>query len=347
MTMRPGAPSHFPAMCFGKLPAFGDFVRHNAGGRDAVAFDQWLQQGLYHARVQLGPAWEESFRRAPSYYFLFSPENSEGFLLGLLQPSHDRGSRCFPFTVALRLDRRYPPDLLPLAPVVFESFLSGATRLARDAGAMTMHQIAAATEQLDEATSRDYRAAVGQYRTRLTVTRVGELSERLWKRKDDRVFLVFKNLLDVLTPLRGRNVARLALGLRFPIVAEPTHSSHDVSYWAEAALRLMSATGVRPFLFWTAPGAPEAASGSAAVANFFLFLRQPTARSVMHFLRPDLTSDFICAVDGDGVAGLSRARSALPPAFSSALAAGDITLAELLVTLGDGIPELPVSRVLC
>ena len=339
--------SRFPAMCFGKLPAFGDFVRHNAGGRDPLAFDQWLQQGLYHARVHLGQAWEESFRRAPSYYFLFSPENSEGFLLGLLQPSRDRGERRFPFTVALRLDRRYPTELLPLAPVVFDDFLAGATRLAHEASALTLHQIAAATEQLDADTIRDYRSVAAAHLTRLGSTRVADLRERLWKGEPDRVFLVFKNLLEVLAPFRGRNSARLALGLRFPIASQVANASHDVSLWTEAALRLMSATGARPFLFWTAPPAPEAALAPASAASLFLFLRQPTARSVMHFLRPDLTSDFICAVDTDGVANVSGARAALPTTFASSLAAGEMSLAQLLETMGRGLPEVVVSRVLC
>ena len=347
MAVRLDAACDFPAMCFGKLPAFGDFVRHNAGGRDPLAFDQWLQQGLYHARGQLGAAWDESFRRAPSYHFLFSPENSEGFLLGLLQPSHDRGERCYPFTVALRVDRRYPPELLPLAPVVFDSFLTGATRFAREAGTMTLHEIAAATERLHVASNGQDDAAVASHLTRLAGTRVGDLRARLWKTDNERVFLVFKNLLEVLAPVRGRNAARLALGLRFPIASDPAHTSHDVSLWTEAALRLMSATGARPFLFWTAPRALEAGPVPASSANLFLFLRQPTARSVMHFLRPDLASDFICAVDTDGVRDLSRARSALPPGFAAALAAGDMSLAQLLETLGRGLPEVAVSRVLC
>ena len=347
MTLRLDPALRFPAMCFGKLPTFGDFVRHNAAGRDAIAFDQWLQQGLHHARGHLRSAWEESFRNAPPYYFLFSPENSEGFLLGLLHPSHDRGERCFPFTVALRLDRRYPRELLPLAPIVFESFLASATRLASDACTMTLHEIAAATEQLDAETSRDYRAILAPYLTRLTTTRVGELRDRLWKGDEERVFLVFKNLLDVLVPLRGRNTARLALGLRFPISVEPTLASEDVSLWTDAALRVMSASVARPFLFWTAPRAPGAAPASASVADFFLFLRQPTARSVMHFLRPDLASDFICNVATDGVVDLSRARSVLPAAIASALAAGDMSLSQLLDVLGRGLPEVAVSRVLC
>jgi type VI secretion system ImpM family protein len=347
MGVRLDAAPRFQAMCFGKLPAFGDFVRHNAGGRDAIAFDQWLQQGLYHARQQLGRAWEESFRRAPSYHFLYSPENSEGFLLGVLRPSVDRGERCFPFTVALRLDRRFPADLLPLAPVVFESFLGEASRFVQNAGRMSLQEIGQATERLDVSVEREHRELVAGYAAHLRTTTVSSVRERLWTGERERVFLVFRNLLEVLRPVRGRNASRLALGLRFPIDA--AHAARDVSLWTEAALRVMSATGARPFLFWTAPPPPTPAAAlmHTPAATLFLFLRQPTARSIMHFLRPDLASDFICALDTDGLQEVSRARAALPTAFANSLAAGDMTLAQLLDTLGRGLPEVAVSRVLC
>jgi type VI secretion system ImpM family protein len=347
MGVRLDAAPRFQAMCFGKLPAFGDFVRHNAGGRDAIAFDQWLQQGLYHARQHLGRSWEESFRRAPSYHFLYSPENSEGFLLGVLRPSVDRGERCFPFTVALRLDRRYPSDLLPLAPVVFESFLSDAARFARDASRMSLQEIVAATERLDVCVDREYRELVAGYATHLRTASIASVRERLWSGERDRMCLVFRNLLEVLRPIRGRNASRFALGLRFPIDA--AQAPRDVSLWTEAAFRVMSATGARPFLFWTVPPppAPDAALSHPSAATLFLFLRQPTARSIMHFLRPDLASDFICALDTDGLHDISRARAALPTAFANALATGDMSLAQLLETLGRGLPEVAVSRVLC
>ena len=346
MTPLLGTAPVFPAMCFGKLPAFGDFVRHNAGGRDALVFDQWLQQGLYHARTHLGPAWEESFRGAPAYYFLFSPESSEGFLLGLLQPSRDRGDRCFPFTVALRVDRRFPQELLPLAPVLFGSFLEGATGLARTAGSMTLHEIAEATARLDAPTGQDHRAAVAAYRESLASTRVDQFRERLWAADGERVLLAFRNLVEVLAPFRGRTPTRLALGLRFPITAEAPQAARDVSLWTDAALRMMNARGARPYLFWTAPTIGETPR-AAASAHFFLFLRQPTARSVMHFLRPDLTSDFICAVDVEGAGDPAAVRSALPAALRTALSAGEMSLHGLLEMLSRGVPDVPVGRVLC
>jgi hypothetical protein len=62
-----------------------------------------------------------------------------------------------------------------------------------------------------------------------------------------------------------------------------------------------------------------------------LFLRQPSATSVLSLLRPDLSSDAICAVDVDGADG---ARSALPARLAAAVSARDTNLLRLLDVLG-------------
>ncbi|MGH9363063.1 MAG: type VI secretion system-associated protein TagF, partial [Thermoanaerobaculia bacterium] len=46
------------AGCFGKLPIFADFIRHNAGGREAGQFDRWLQEGMALSQQVLGRDWE-------------------------------------------------------------------------------------------------------------------------------------------------------------------------------------------------------------------------------------------------------------------------------------------------
>ena len=346
MTAR-AADDVFSAMCFGKLPAFGDFVRHNVGGRDAIAFDRWLQQGLYHARVRLGDEWDASFRGSPSYHFLFFPENSESFLLGRLQPSHDRSERRFPFIVSLRVDRRLPAELLPLAPVLFASFLDGATRLMADADGMSAHDIAEATERLDTPVTQDYHALLRAYRLHLDGTSSGELWSRLWDDAgDERAAAVFANLLDVLLPLRGRNPERLALGLRFPAAPERPQLEYTVSFWLEATFRIVGARAPRPFLFWTAP-AGRAGDGEPTVAtasHLFTFLRQPTARSVLHLLRPDLDGDCIHEMDADGPGRAARRGDALPAWLAAALAARETSLGELLQLLGAQGVELPALR---
>ncbi|HEY7394827.1 MAG TPA: type VI secretion system-associated protein TagF [Gemmatimonadaceae bacterium] len=321
--------SFFPALCFGKLPLSADFIRHNAGGREVLAFDQWLQQGMYHARNELRAEWESSYRDAPAYQFVFFPENSESLLLGVLHPSHDRSERHYPFIVCLQIDRRLSTNRLPLIPMLFASFLDGATRLVEDARQnMSLQQIVERTEALRAPVDRDYAGIVREYETSLAAMSPDGLREYLWPSDgNERASRVFKNLIDILVPLRGHNAARLALGLRFPLPLDVARRSFTASFWLLAACASMGMNWPRPFFFWTAPS-----SGQLSAAAFlFLFLRQPSATSVLSLLRPDLASDAICAVDVDGA---DVARSALPARLAAAVSARDTNLLRLLDVLG-------------
>ena len=40
-----------PAGCYGKLPIFADFIRHNYRTPEVEQLDQWFQEGIYFARA--------------------------------------------------------------------------------------------------------------------------------------------------------------------------------------------------------------------------------------------------------------------------------------------------------
>jgi len=330
--------SFFPALCFGKLPMSADFIRHNAGGREVLAFDQWLQQGMYHARNELRGDWESSYRDAPAYQFVFFPENSESLLLGVLHPSHDRSERTYPFIVCLQIDRRLSTNRLPLIPMLFESFLDGATQLVEDARQnLSLQQIAERTEALRAPVDRDYAGVVREYETSLAAMSPDGLRECLWPSNgNERASRVFKNLIDILVPLRGHNAARLALGLRFPLPSDVARRSFTASFWLLAACASMGVNWPRPFFFWTAPSSRL----QSAAAFLFLFLRQPSATSVLSMLRPDLVSDAICAVDVDGA---DVPQSALPTRLAAAVSASDTNLLRLLDVLGGPMMRAPAG----
>ena len=72
----------FSAGCYGKLPVFGDFIRYNASHQQMLLLDKWLQQGLHFGKIQLGSKWNSSYKNAPTYQFVFHPENTNQFLTG-------------------------------------------------------------------------------------------------------------------------------------------------------------------------------------------------------------------------------------------------------------------------
>ena len=78
---------------FGKLPAFGDFVRVQATGPDVNHFDLWLQEGILTGRTHWESDWELIWRKAPPYHYFYSDLSSHRFLSGRIQTSRDKSGK--------------------------------------------------------------------------------------------------------------------------------------------------------------------------------------------------------------------------------------------------------------
>jgi type VI secretion system ImpM family protein len=93
-----------PAGCYGKLPIFADFIRHNYRTPEVEQLDQWFQEGIYFARQSLGGRWEAGYDKGPSFRFLFRPSGSAKFLIGAGAPGADKVGRRYPFAVFMHGD---------------------------------------------------------------------------------------------------------------------------------------------------------------------------------------------------------------------------------------------------
>lgn len=79
----------------GKLPGYGDFVRHGLPARTLEAIDRWLSQGLAAdpREWDLGEAVSWRFRAGPDVF-------GEAPLAGVMSASCDKVGRCFPIIAA-------------------------------------------------------------------------------------------------------------------------------------------------------------------------------------------------------------------------------------------------------
>lgn len=106
--------STFAPAAFGKLPAFGDFVREG-GFAGAEGFFGWLEQGIA-AGSERGNGWRECFDRGAQKAFVFSL-NERTLAVGVMAPSQDAVGRRFPFAVFNETGREPflgGPHVLPL-----------------------------------------------------------------------------------------------------------------------------------------------------------------------------------------------------------------------------------------
>jgi type VI secretion system protein ImpM len=117
---------------YGKLPVSTEFIRCQASGSEMDELDQWIREGMYHAKTNLGPTWSTNFAQAGPWRFLYLPRQGSQFLTGILMPSHDQAGREFPFLLYLLLDKEEFHHIPWCAPMHFKEFLARSHRLLTD-----------------------------------------------------------------------------------------------------------------------------------------------------------------------------------------------------------------------
>ncbi len=286
----------YQALCYGKLPGFGDFVRYNASGPELQMMDRWLQEGLHMAQMRLQSTWDAVYKFAPTYHFLFPVEQAA--LLGVMQPSYDKAGRKYPFFTALKIGfSQFTPPNNELAPILFEPYFAKALRAISSAKNGTDSR--EITQYIEESGKFDWQE----------MTRERENHESfLWKTTQDefwgqtlanaaqRRLLLFKNVTEIFAPFRPdarENLSRLRYGLRFPLSRHKDNAAHSAALWLQVCARLLGNSALLPFMFWTKPD--EQRDG-----KLFLFFRQPTAQSFLKLMQPDAESDAVFDLEREG-----------------------------------------------
>ena len=313
----------------GKMPAHGDFVRANATGTLWRLFDGWIQEGTYLAQQK--NRLSHDFADAPGYGFLFTPANESHALVGYLKPSRDQIGRKYPLILARTIEKPGTDAAsLRRLPVLHERFLSDARVLIDRAarGAIDRQSILTQLEQMSG--SIDQQQADAAYYSYLSETSWRELCADIWGQFDAASkYLVFKNLADLLTPLRAGVPPQYTLGFRFPGGTDKTVHGNTMSFWLDLIFRSLRHSEVTPSLFWRLP-----AEGKRSISSLLAFFRSPTSRVFSEMVPDEIESDHICDLDKIGAHKVAEARSHLPASLGEILDNPESTLMELRDLVG-------------
>jgi type VI secretion system protein ImpM len=313
-------------LCFGKLPSQADFVRVNAASQEALTMDQWLQQGLYYARTQLGNAWEQDFAHAPTYRFIFNPENASRFLAGVMQASQDKSQRRYPFLASLMLDRHWfrEGDTHLVVPALSSSFEGAGQVVRRAMNGLDIRQLTDAIQALN-CLEPDRNAVMGQYaKDFLEAHSIATLWEKLFGSVEDpRKYLLFSNLAEVLLSARRNNSRMVSLGLRFPLPGGLARTDYLVSFWLQVSSIMLDAMSGSLCLFWNVPE-------DDSPGFLFLFFRQPSPKIFVQLLKPETSNDNICPVDEEGIEAVGKAATSIPASLRILLDRGEGSLGSFL-----------------
>jgi type VI secretion system protein ImpM len=226
---------------WGKLPQFGDFVRHRTTRSVVRALDDWFREG----EATLG---DREASDVGTVRFLFHDGESRECLVGVFEPSSDRIGRSFPFAIfgVTDCDRWHS-----LAPVVFGGFLDQAARLLHGADdiATTAEMVerveALLTPGFDEIAEGEARYAEFVHETVTTDFLDGALPDT----PDERRAALAERLHALCEPLRGQVGSRSTISIRFPLAADAPDLF--ASFWIELAWRLLALAPAAPIALWT------------------------------------------------------------------------------------------------
>ncbi len=316
---------------YGKLPVHGDFVRHNANGTAVRGLDEWLREGLYLAKTRLGRQFEAAYDSTPSYRFLFAPEESQSNIIGVLRPSRDRSRRTFPFLIAAESEiSPSEPSKFAQITVSFASFLDQADQLSKTIveGSVGHREVGDRLEQSGLATAAE--GSANAYEGFLRGTTLGTWCQQHWGYFDDsRKYLLFRNLLDLLEPLKGIVPSGFTLGLKFPLGAESSPEL-SVAFWMQVCSRLLGISISTPVCFWTA-GGPETTRGFLIV-----FFGLPPARALADLLPVESPGDYVCDLETMNDTSAAEAVLAIPSSIGALLESEHLSLRDFLSGLPVG-----------
>ncbi len=95
---------------YGKIPALGDFVRHNLPRSFLEPWDEWLQNVISSTKNTLGDEWLNTYLTCPVYRFIITPGVcGENGWIGVMIPSVDKVGRYFPFTICAQAKQQTNP----------------------------------------------------------------------------------------------------------------------------------------------------------------------------------------------------------------------------------------------
>ncbi len=254
--------------CFGKLPATGDFIRHNAGGDELASLDRWMGGGIDFAQRSLGQGFEAAYQRAVGLFlFRGDPKGEEGpqrGLVGAWAASGDSAGRLYPMVVYASYDYGQLCNVGASLPIALWRFLTTAYETATQGRAWPVDAFLERVQRIEAPNLEDPEVASTQYRNWLAENRMKELWETGFGSDASR-FWVMSNVIESVEPFKGQELPQTGLALRLPLGAGDAYAT---SVWLDMILRLCAWKNTMPNTFWTPQQTALIHIGPPHVASF-------------------------------------------------------------------------------
>jgi type VI secretion system protein ImpM len=231
---------------FGKIPAKGDFVRHNVLDDAARSFEQWVQESNDALRAAGADLPAHPLR------VVFTPPGSAHTVIAAMRPSQDQVGRKYPlviFALAPAVTTGQSYSLLPLA---WSGFLEAAVALGQRASGMDLDQLRAAVSALPTAGPAELGHAQHVCEKTLGHPLLPELHRRIFAGSDNMPYYAYQTFL-----MACQDAAKTDPGKASTVLDCPIHVDVDLFVWLELARRVFGFPPAHPAYFWVEDPAPR------------------------------------------------------------------------------------------
>ncbi|HJL14168.1 MAG TPA: type VI secretion system-associated protein TagF [Sandaracinaceae bacterium LLY-WYZ-13_1] len=280
---------------FGKIPAKGDFVRHNVTDDAARSFEQWVQEaydGLRGAGADLP---------AHPVRAVFTPPGSQRTVVATMVPSQDQVGRQYPLVIFALTDAGQTASHFSVMPVAWSPFLDAAVALAQRAAQMDLDAIEAALKAIPAPSGEELGRAQQMADQLLGHPLAPELHGRLFGDGSQMHFYAYQTFLTACEGATKNDPGKAATVLDCPI-----HVDVDLFVWLELARRVFGFPPAHPSYFWLEDPSPRLllSLGSAPLG-------------VLQFLaKPDMDNQRLWPLTTERDKAVEAARGTLEPALA-------------------------------
>ncbi len=232
---------------FGKLPAFNDFVKFNAGGEELLVLDKWLQDGLVSAKMKLKSEWVNYYKNSEHFFFFYPFTGTKRALAGILIPGLDKSGREFPFLIFFYLNKdqltNVPYYLIPMILFdILKEFKFAVTDIS------SVADLSLINERLNKISCNinNFNSEQNFYQNYVSNTSQAAFWDRIMEGYDDSEKLSFLNRLYV-SSIAGKEKAEPVI---ISFISDKNHYINDLSFFIHLTLTFHKAYSL-PAIFWT------------------------------------------------------------------------------------------------
>jgi type VI secretion system protein ImpM len=291
--------------CFGKLPATGDFIRHNAGGDEVASFDRWLGDAMDFAQRSLGQSFESAYQASVGL-FIFHGETkgdelpSRG-MVGAWAASRDTVGRNYPMVVFASYDYGQLVQAGASLPIALWPFLTSAYEIATQGRGWAVDQFLGRVQRVETPSLDDGDACSAKYRQWLAQNSMKALWETGFGSDASR-FWVVSNVAEAVEPFKGNELPQTGLAMRLPIGPGDAYAT---AVWMDLVLRLSGWKQTLLNTFWT----PQQTT--------LIHLGPPHVASLREIIAPTGSAEHVAELCGLPTSDEQSARSRLKPKLDS------------------------------